>query len=77
MSVVIQPFEQNTPYPIICKNTDKFQIIKEKFYQHQTEYTDSDSENIFKLRNTTIVSSKTMEENNIEDGAKIDLVKEA
>lgn len=77
MSVAILPFDKNNAYSIICKNTDKFQIIKEKFYRDNIEYKDYESEYIFKLKNIPIDPSKTMKENNIEDGNTINLMEEA
>ena len=54
----------------ICKNTDKFKDIEEKFYNDRQPYL-KESTNIFKVNGKVIDKSKTMKENSIGDSSTI------
>ena len=54
----------------ICKNTDKFKDIEEKFYTERQPHL-KDSTNIFKINGKVIDKSKTMKENSIGDSSTI------
>ena len=65
ISIIISTEDKNTLYSIICKSTDKFIKIKEKFYENVPEF--GKLENLFYLNENEINESKTLEENGIKN----------
>ena len=65
LSIIISTEDKNTLYSIICKSTDKFIKIKEKFYENVPEF--GKLENLFYLNENEINESKTLEENGIKN----------
>ena len=74
MSVIISTEDKNIQYSIICKNTDKFLRIEEKFYEVFPEH--AKSENAFYINGKKINKYKTLEENNVKNSEIIILKKE-
>ena len=69
MSIIISTENKNTQYSIIAKNTNKFRIIEEKFYDAFPEF--GKVENVFYLNENQINKNKTLDENNIENSSLI------
>ena len=69
MSIIISTENKNTQYSIIAKNTNKFRIIEEKFYDVFPEF--GKVENGFYLNENQINKNKTLDENNIENSSLI------
>ena len=65
MSIIISTEDKNTLYSIICKNTDKFIKIKEKFFKTFPKFGKLD--NLFYLNGNEIIESKTLDENGIKN----------
>ena len=61
ISVTFSTRDENIYYSIICKNTDKFNIIENKFYKAYSEYAETD--NYFIVNGNKVNSSKTLEYN--------------
>lgn len=74
MSVIISTEDKNIQYSIICKNTDKFLRIEEKFYEVFSEL--AKGENSFYINGNKINKYKTLEENNVKNSELIILKKE-
>ena len=50
-------------YPIICKKTDTFESVEQKFYSKYTEFSENADKNTFTVRTRPISDkSKTLEE---------------
>ena len=64
MSIIISTENKNTQYSIIAKNTNKFRIIDEKFYDAFPEF--GKVGNGFYLNENQINKNKPLDENNIE-----------
>ena len=64
MSIVISTLDEKVTYQLICKNTDKFGVIKQKFYSKHPEF--SGKYNVFKVKGKVINSDKSLDENNIK-----------
>ena len=73
-SINIASEDKNTLCPLICKNTDKFSKIEEKFYEIYSEF--SNSENSFYINNNKIKKFRTLEENGIKNYDLIIIKKE-
>ena len=65
LSVIFSSVDQKIHYSLICKNTDKFNIIENKLYKEYPNY--SELNNIFIVNGKNITKNKTLEENNIND----------
>jgi len=65
MSIIFTTLDQKFYYSIICKNTDKFNIIENKLYDAYSEY--SETNNFFIVGGITINKVKTLEENKIKN----------
>ena len=63
MSIIFISFDQNIISSFICKNTDSFKVLENKFYEKYSEYKDLD--NIFILNGRKINKDKTLDENKI------------
>ena len=74
MSVIISTEDKNTQYSIICKNTDKFLRIEEKFYEEFPEF--GKVENSFNINGNKINKYQTLEENSIKNSELIIIKKE-
>ena len=64
-SIIIASEDKSTLCPLICKNTDKFSKIEEKFYEVCSEY--SNSENSFYINDNKIKKFQTLEDNGIKN----------
>ena len=65
MSVIFTTLDQKFYYSIICKNTDRFNIIENKLYNAYSEY--SKTNNFFIVNGSRINEMKTLEENKIKN----------
>ena len=65
ISVIISSEDKSILYSIICKNTDKFIKIKEKFYEIFPEF--GKVKNLFYLNRNEIIENKTLDENGIKN----------
>jgi len=61
MSIIFISFDQNIISSFICKNTDSFKYLENKFYEKYSEYKDLD--NIFILNGRKIKKDKSLDEN--------------
>ena len=66
MVIIFSSIEEDIYYPIICKNTDKFNAIEYMLYDAHPQYLER--ENYFTIRGEKINKSKTIEKNNIKYG---------
>ena len=66
MCVIFQSTDQSIHYPMICKNTQKFNDLENLLYQKFNEY--KETQNFFLCNGIEIDKSKTLEENKIKDG---------
>jgi len=65
MSIIFISFDQNIISSFICKNTDSFKYLENKFYEKYSEYKDLD--NIFILNGRKINKDKSLDENIIKN----------
>jgi len=65
MSIIFISFDQNIISSFICKNTDSFKYLENKFYEKYSEYKDLD--NIFILNGRKIKKDKSLDENIIKN----------
>ena len=63
MTLIFTSIDQKINYSIICKNTDRFNLIENKLYDIYPEY--SETENFFIVHGKKINKSKTIEDNQI------------
>ena len=61
--VIFQSMDQKIHYAIICKITDRFNIIENILYDKFPEY--EESENYFTIKGKKVMKSKTLAQNNI------------
>ena len=64
MTVIFISDAQDIHYSLICKNTDKFNVIENRLYEAFPQYLES--ENYFIANGKKINKSKSLEENNIK-----------
>ena len=64
MPVIFRSVDSQLHYAIICKNTDRFNMIENLLYDKYPEYIEK--ENFFICNGIKINKSKTMEQNNIK-----------
>jgi len=64
ISVIFTTSEQKFYHSIICKNTDKFNIIENKFYDAYSDY--AETENYFIVNGNKVNRAKTLEFNKIK-----------
>ena len=64
MPVIFQSVDSKIHYAIICKNTDRFNMIENILYDKYPEYIEN--ENYFTINGIKINKNKTMEQNNIK-----------
>jgi len=64
MTVIFISDAQDILYSLICKNTDKFNVIENRLYEAFPQYLES--ENYFIANGKKINKSKSLEENNIK-----------
>ena len=69
MCVIFQNIDQSIHYPMICKNTQIFNNLENLLYEKFDKY--KETENYFLCSGKRIIKTKTLEENNIEDGSII------
>lgn len=74
MSVIISTEDKNIQYSVICKNSDKFLRIEEKFYDTFPEF--GKAQNSFFINENKINKYQTLEENGIKNSDLIILKKE-
>ena len=69
ISIIFTSIDQKIHYPLICKNTDKFNTIENELYEVYPEY--SETENFFTFNGNKIIKSKNLEYNKIKNGSII------
>ena len=62
--VIFLSIDSKVNYAIICKNTDRFNMIENMLYDQYPEYIEK--ENYFTCKGNKINRNKTMEQNNIK-----------
>ena len=65
MSIIFTSSDQNIISSLICKNTDVFEFVENKFYEKYLEYKGLD--NIFILNGRKIDKNKSLDENKIKN----------
>ena len=65
MSIIFISSDQNIISSFICKSTDIFNILENKFYEKYSEYKDLD--NIFILNGRKINKNRSIDENKINN----------
>jgi len=65
ISIIFTSFNEYVHYSLICKDTDNFNKIELKLYEHYPSY--SETNNIFTSNGNIINRFKTLKENNIHD----------
>jgi len=65
ISIIFISYDQNILSSVVCKNTDKFNIIENILYERYPEYKKND--NKFMVGNRKIFKDKSLEQNNIMD----------
>ncbi len=65
MSIIIMTETEDVKYSCICKNTEKFRNIEEKFYEKYPKYKESN--NVFELKGNKVNVNKSLDYNNIDD----------
>ena len=73
MSIIFISFDQNVITSFICKNTDIFNALENKFYEKYSEYKSLD--NIFTLNGRKIKKNKSLDENKIKNNDIITIFK--
>lgn len=64
--VIFQTIDKKITYAFICRKTDKFNRIEEKFYEIFPELEENEEyENKFKIKDKRIIKTKTITQNNI------------
>ena len=71
ISVIFTNGDDEYQYCFLCKNTDNFKSIEEKFYKKKPEFEKNESTNVFKINDKIIDKSKKLNENNIGDSSII------
>ena len=66
--------DQKINYPIKCLETDTFAEVEEKLYKKYEEYRETNNNFIFK--GNIVLRFKKICENNIQDGDKVELIKQ-
>ena len=69
MTLIFISYDQNIHYSVICKNTDKFNIVEQKLYERYKEYTEG--ENYFLFNGKKISRFKSVEENGLQNSSII------
>ena len=72
MSIIFISSDENIITSFICKNTDIFKFIENKFYEKYSEYKDLD--NIFILNGKKINKNKSLDENKIKNNDIITII---
>ena len=65
LSLIIITKDEKVIFSLICKNTDKFIQVEEKFYKEYPEYFES--KGCFRINNNLIEKNKTLEESNLKN----------
>ena len=65
MSVIFVSVDQKIHYSVICKNTDKFNIIENMLYEEYPEYMET--ENYFMVNGNKVNKYKSLELNKIKN----------
>jgi len=65
ISIIFISFDQNIISSFLCKNTDIFKVLENKFYERYSEYKDLD--NIFISNGRNINRNKSLDENKIKN----------
>ena len=66
LCIIFTSWDQKIHYPIICKNTEKFNILENRLFEKFSEY--KESENYFTFNGNKINKYMTIDENNIKNG---------
>ena len=65
MSIIFISSDQNIISSFICKNTDNFKTLEDKFYENYSEYKGLD--NIFIINGRKINKNKSLDDNKIKN----------
>lgn len=65
MSIIFTTVDQKFYHSIICKNSEKFNYIENRLYEHYPDY--QENENYFTVNGTKIIKSRSLEENKIHN----------
>ncbi len=65
MSIIFISSDQNIIFSFICKNTDIFSFVENKFYEKYTEYKEFD--NYFISNGKEINKNESLDENKIKN----------
>jgi len=69
MTIIFTTYDENFYYSVICKNTERFNIIENKLYDVYSDY--SNPENYFFVNGRKINKVKTLEQNGIKNNSII------
>jgi len=69
---MFQTLDENINYHMICKNTDIFKAIENKFYENFCEYKELDV--IFLINGKNINKNKSSDENGIHKNDCINII---
>ena len=73
MTIIFKTYDESLYYSIICKNTERFNIIENKLYDVYSEY--SNQENFLIFNGKKINKVNTLEQNGIKNNSIITLIK--
>ena len=65
LSIIFISSDENIISSFICKNTESFKVLENKFYEKYSKYKDLDS--IFTLNGREINKNKSLDENKIKN----------
>ena len=65
ISIIFISFDESIVFPIVCKNTDIFSFVKNKFYEEYSEY--KNIKNYFILNGKRIDEDRSLDENKIKN----------
>ena len=65
ISIIFISFDESIVFPIVCKNTDIFSFVKNKFYEEYSEY--KNVKNYFILNGKRIDEDRSLDENKIKN----------
>ena len=69
LSIIFCTINKKILFPMICKNTDTIKVLEKEIYKKYPEI--SYNENYFSFKGQIIDKNKSLEKNNIKDGAMI------
>lgn len=69
LTVIFQSLDQKVHYSLICKDSEKFNLVENRLYEVYPQYEERD--NCFYVNGNKIKRGKTLKENNIKYGDMI------